>query len=1086
VAHRIELDCQALAQEDYVIVEAIEGLRDKAAGFRVSGELADRVALFHDLQSQPLWAEFISGLRLRKAGAVVRVEYDVRRPEIVGQCTAGAFRVAVSRLEQALTAHLRVAIIAALPPDARSAPAPVVASSELPWRKDQSFWLTPGPAASVLLAATFGPLFAARIGIGGERIAKVGFLYRPPQNPELVEELRRSVDGDGPGTVLITGLPRTGKSYTALYHLFLNFVAGCEVAVALLAAPLNELDTLYRDLEQRYGPPAEQAPARNRPLWVYLEDPFGTAEFAGSHRVDEVVTRVNKFRELGARVLVTTRDGIWSRVTEEAKRRSGEGKGDRLAPLKECVISLNSWWKHKNIGETYSPDTLAEMVVGYAALAGAKWVIDPSLREKVSEQVATLLKEGTTIHPADIVVWSSLLESHKDPEGYLPWLRDSSDLTADFVRDLRTLVKSQGQRMALMLPQILFISQEDGEDLADALRIRPEWNATRQLRQLMPSKIARHTHSPLRHYQLYQPDWADGVSRYARSWRGLGDLSGYLEAALAAPKPFAGVNPYLVIELIRFRTLVSAGLPERPPCWLTDERVKAIRDLVRRPPSPPVQQERSLCLLETLLTVERAGTERGDEAWGYLQRQLRNSANPILLAAAGHGLGDVVRVRSSPGVLGKGFAELVRSLVAPAHEADADLGPAASPFVAAMTTSLVVGSVFEPFGEHPAVDKVLKRELGGVFPTEWSGKLGDRRVLDAPLAVWLTWSDILVWKVGDAIRFLADRTLRDSLIDPDHVLGALNWMITQLAKQSRLVAKDAPDLRQQYCLGWMLFTLLWHNDWAFLREDRESPHGKRMANAARSMEKRWRAAYRAFCRPSSEGRSVLLDGFFDNAAYHAAYHQFQATEWAQRTAVRPTAREMVRIGSRTHHESGVTGENAVEAVALQMDDVWSRALCEAERRFAGGSDATWRDDSRPGPASSLMSPGGCLHALASLLGIRLADQFGRPGKEGSTLHKFHTWFLGRLSPTGPAVERRAQQEAWEVVLDLLWQGFDPFVAERRFDPSLEPAVLNQWVAKAKGLGDLMPSPAFRQHVDLRLKQLFTARSPDEQRSEHAE
>src|SRR5262249_22490868 len=78
--------------------------------------------------------------------------------------------------------------------------------------------------------------------------------------------------------ILLLGLPRVGKSYTALYHLFRRYCLGEQVFHLPLTAPDSEMERLLKRLHELRA--RHLARGLGRPVqWVFLEDPFGTITF---------------------------------------------------------------------------------------------------------------------------------------------------------------------------------------------------------------------------------------------------------------------------------------------------------------------------------------------------------------------------------------------------------------------------------------------------------------------------------------------------------------------------------------------------------------------------------------------------------------------------------------------------------------------------------------------------------------------------------------------------------------------------------------------------------------------------------------
>lgn len=1044
--HRLEISYPA--GFDHQLRTALDALKEEDAELpKLNDQNITRSEWIRHLPR--LWLRFLS--KVSASGDAQNIRIDFTR-DCLREAPANAdyWTISTARLEQMIQCHLRAALIPG--PGAR------LNVFHNPPEADKEFRLPRSLGTDALVAATFGPWFGYHCNKQSDRIKYVGYLYRSARKCPL-NDLLAHTDPEQ-RSIVITGLPRTGKTFTAFYYLFLLFVQGYDIQVSALTPTKHNIDELLENFQAQIS-----VSSSGKPPWVFLEDPFGASTYIQDNgRVAGLCGQIAKFEKLGVRLLITSRDGLWREALERAEKLDCKEALKFLRNMR--MIRLNESEELTTTRDTYDQQALIGMIVDYAALAKATWVNKHDVRDRVKKLAMKTLKEGGTILPADIVLWSLSHETRLDPETYICRLPNCSNTVAALAQDIPWYIPNASQRLVYMLPQILFLSQDDGKRLAAALDISADWDHAKNVIDEKPAQTVKEIHSTLQYCQLFHPDWAEAFAVYARDSRGLTDLADKLGPALENTKLSGGVASCLV-EMIYFLILEQARLATENSLLPEPQNFRNLFKNARAASkkTPAEQRQRLHCFLDILEQLSRARLKKPVNYEKFEAELL--GGNPVVLAAMGHGLADLVRLPTSVGVLNRKFKRLLDRLADVMNDPTEGGEDGTTAFMATMAISLVLGSIIEPLGEQPTADLFLMNNLASLGerpPRSYRG-----------LAAWLTWADILVWKLGDIIRFLGDPVLglENPSVDGEHLLKVMTWLTNQLANQTAYFTSEIDHDRRDYCWGWLLFTLLWHNDWNFKSAGlKQGP----VEQAGELLRQSWRTSYENF---STMRSPHLLNGLFDNAAYHSAYHRFQATEWARLNVLRPSPRGMVRIGSKTHHETGLFGSQAADIDILeQQREIWSTLRKEAEQRYREDRNSTWRSGmglSQRDGHQVLFSPRGCLYSFVSLRGCRGANV----EKDGDQEQDdgFRSWFVKSLES-----DTEFNKEMWESALDLIWEGFDPLPNNRPFPPKLGPPVHQLWKEMQNRLHALIPGEAYYRHVESKMAKLF----PQEKVASHAD
>ncbi len=1008
----------------------------------------DRIDWLEHLST--LWLKWVAGVSV-SADTDLMIQVTLRGPANVYPAGQG-WKVAKYRLQKAIESQIYGLLATDRSWDGRKRRRVIINMDAIP----AEFSIVRSDVTDAIVSSTFGKLFGEQVNRTGDYIKYVGTLYRSPQRKEFRRELDAALTDPDFHCTVITGMPRTGKSYTAFYVLFKAFVAGCDVFASSLSPSDQQIEKLLDEIDGRAGDTAG--------AWVFIEDPFGATGYAANpDRLDRLCAIFERLKQKKARLLLTSRDGIWEEATRHAE-------GDASAARDQMrIVRLNRLFgvaADTSVEPIYHNDILNEMIVDYAALSGAEWVRDGEKLHALKSK--TKQTDDELILPADIVVWCCLPEVRKYPEQYVRWLRNAARFTEALAEDIHSLFFRPEMRVALILPQILLLSKKEGARVAEALGVKKEWVGFESLiDDRKPAKYAEYTHSNLVHCQLFQSDWGEAFSNYARSHQGLSDLGNILKSSWRRWKGCGDDELELLLQLVRFHFFEFARRDAQedlvPDPWLTKDGAGKIQKLVADRKWSN-QRERMLVLCEILpLTMRRHKKDRVKVWTQLIDRMEKASGNPAILSVIGYLLGDLARLPFNAGVLDLQDLSRLVELIAEEKPQDSSAATSdSSAFQAALRTSLVLGAVVEPLGEQGPVDAILQEALG---------RFGNCKPKSASArAAWLTWFDILLWKIGDIGRFISEPELefaRPGICRQD-LLGVVEWLRGQLeAQQCSLRERSDRD----YCFGWILFSMLWHNDWNHrLQREHVSEWTDPIRRATQAIRDLWSDAMRVvdFNHPSTQ----LWDGFFDNAAYHCTYHQFQATEWARRTAVRPSNRELVRLGSETHHERGLVRSRADDLLIwMDQDKLWRFAVGRAEERLERSADRTWgAADASNEATGKAFQPRGCFFSIVSLRGCRAANKHEDESDKESDIW-FHQWLRARLHSTGGLA--KFDRAAWEVVLDLLRQGFNPISPEERFPAAVNRPVSELWDEVAASWNELDSGHVLIDQVNRQLETFFT-------------
>ena len=221
--------------------------------------------------------------------------------------------------------------------------------------------------------------------------------------------------------------------------------------------------------------------------------------------------------------------------------------------------------------------------------------------------------------------------------------------------------------------------------------------------------------------------WTSGLELLTKALRKLGEI------AAEDPGALAKVDPSLIIELIRRRTVVAANLrvgaavapvdttsttegdrDDVTAAWLVAARAKRLDEYLATASfqaEPLRQRARLLIRVFSVIDLISARPEDRDQEWvdSLWARNASGIARASLptLAALGQALGEALRQPSKDALLrDRGFRALVKQFTS-----TRDAWDGIDPYRCAMTYALVLGSIVERLGEDDEVDDTLRNRL---------------------------------------------------------------------------------------------------------------------------------------------------------------------------------------------------------------------------------------------------------------------------------------------------------------------------------------------------------------------------------------
>lgn len=1027
-------EIDSIRQEDAVsrIADALGTLERKRR--KLERQIAGLTRVGIVRERDHLWSLLLDGSAVVESatGAAPRLQFHLRPTRGSG------FRVLLSRLGCAVAARLRRFLAREVPgiliPEATVSES---SSSAEPLALDDEVF-------RAVQCSALGFEFAETLGDTEDRTRYVGMLYRDFKDQSFNRRLRESFNDlaellHGQGStqdwkriLLIVGPPRIGKSYTALYHLFIRYCLGEQVFRLPLMADDPEIERLLNRLRKLRAEGLETK--GERPMqWVFLEDPFGTISSRRrnyrtfSHYLQELINA-----EVG--IAITSRAGPWENARKRLDLRDMEDDA-RISihvlgePLKEADAPLRQTRQERSL---YSEDALARMVIDYASLTEARWVQQSDQHEAVRAWLT--MPEGVTIYPADIVLWSALPSALNAPSvrealGRLPGIAQVERALSE---EMCLLIPTE-ERMAFALPQLVLLDWGGGRRLADVLGLGTQWEYFRTHSEDLGLIAARPAQRPeakddngrrpwhlrqINYCYVFHEDLAEAISFHIhRTHSGLALLTGSLDRFFAhEPASLAALDPYLIVELIRRRTLAAAYLaptPESVPPkaraaspaaarrWLDAERRATLDNYLNAAEQagrPAAQIERAQVILHLLTVIESlaVGEEHAEraESWRCLEEAVRTGGLPAL-AALGHALGDALRSSSQCALLAE--PEFV-----PTIARDTGPGPFREVMVRALVLGAVVEAVSEEMGAIPALSR-LHKGLGEARPARTERDIRG-----------LVWRDILVWMIGSVRTHLRDAALAWD-IDKRSIDGAvklLEWLTGEFIAVTNRLPLD------EYVTGWTLAILAWHHDWQrpgpmdVPRSARQAQ--RKSAEAREALAGAWREAFAVYERLNGVQREEVFQGFFDNAAYHATYLKVQTSEWSRLAALgcgtpADKAPAMHDAGA-ARDEDGPHSEPFWD----QQNRLWREAFHRAREMKGNSVRRTW---GAPSDLEDFLAPPDALTAIGLLLGCRAGTT--KRGRGRSAAVEFRDWLSSRLGDKASASDRTL----WGLAIELYRQGF---------------------------------------------------------------
>lgn len=833
------------------------------------------------------------------------------------------------------------------------------------------------------LASALGPLFAESMGTNHQRVSFVGGLYREFEKTSegmTWTELTEDVLTGGTPPLVIAGLPRTGKTFTAYRLLYSIFCAG---------GCIHRITSRLRScLTTDWGGVCDPA-VDAKFQWYFFDDPFGTTDWENGVTAPDIEAFLQQMSSQGNTIL-TMREGLLRRFLESPE--ASEKKSTRFSYLRPRYITkwdsapLRTSRHRQYYMEPYSLTTLTGMVLDYAAFGGAGWATKP----RAYEQVRKKLSDYDRLMPADISVISNDSAAVSDRDEFLLLIKNPAVTIAGLADDIPFIFKTRERRVAFMLPTILRIDGVSGSRIARLLGISPDWAAATQHGDDTDPQVGPTNRSGINEYlRVVHPAYHDCFALYSRRARGIADLASSLEFLFnnLDMRDCDSQTFVLIADLIRFRMMCELRVfrelvadeeePDFRP-WLSGQialgqRIEKILSGCGGSQQEGVERLRVVyeefsCLEEFLLgrfpSVQLDERNEHSSAGREVTVNVKTRTpeylrKPASVSATGFVLQDILRLCTESDPLSIISGSRIESFINDLFSLCA--GDVFSPFETALCVSTIVGGIVSPWGEQPVADRAISRWLGKLCELPASNVTGQVSLL--------TLCDILVWKISDFSNYVGSprrvaltpqdlgfgEVVRDPP-DPKDVAALLSEC-EGLLNISMDKLEQGPEGVQEYSLGWMLFTLLWHNDWSQRSEVERA-----------SLQKLWEKCLREWgriCTPGLKDVPLMQRGFFDNAEYHRYYHELQEFEWSQRTALRTSPDDPARIGATMFTSAGVAKSRG----DMSSVRVWKKALSAASGLRRVGLDKTWTE--RLGTSGECeQRTKGAFHSVLFLIGCR--------------------------------------------------------------------------------------------------------------------